>query len=214
MGNICYLSTAYWAPVQYFTKLFVFKKVLIEQWETYPKQSYRNRMLIYGANGTQSLQVPVVKGSFKKILLKDIEISYDTDWQKNHLKTIESAYRSSPFYEYYIDDILPFYEKRFKYLIDLNQNILKISLAMLDMQTQVSLTNKFEVHTNGLDFRNYIHPKTGKQIIDTAFKPVAYIQGFEQRHGFIPNLSILDLIFNTGPEALGILSKCVVRDDI
>ncbi len=214
MDNTCILSTAYWATIQYFTKFLIFNKIQIEQWETYPRQSYRNRMVIYGANGVQTLQVPVAKGSFKKILLKDIKISYDTNWQKNHFKTIESAYRSSPFYEYYIDDIVPFYKKRYKYLLDLNHNILEVVLSVLELQYKINYTDKFELHPNFVDFRNSIHPKKEKQNFDASFKPVEYIQGFEQRHGFVSNLSIIDLIFNTGPEAVSILSKSIVKNEI
>lgn len=210
MNTICYLSTAYWAPIQYITKLLLFDKVFIEVCETYPKQSYRNRFHLYGANGIQSLRIPVVKGSFKNILLKDIEIAYHDNWQKNHLKSIESAYRSSPFYEYYIDDVLPFYENKFKYLIDFNQQILEATLLMLGIQVDLQVTNEFELHPKGLDLRNAIHPKAEKQTIDPFFVPKEYVQGFEQRHGFIANLSILDLIFNEGPEAQKLLKQSLV----
>jgi len=211
MNSTGYLSTAYWAPIQYISKLLIFNKIIIEQYETYPKQTYRNRLMIYGANGVQSLQVPVNKGSFVNILLKDIEISYAENWQRNHLKSIESAYRSSPFYEYYIDDILPFYEKKYKYLIDLNQNILETCTTMLNIKTHIELSSNFEMQPNGFDLRNSIHPKVEKQLDDIFFKPYEYVQGFEQRHGFIPNLSILDLIFNTGPEAGSILKNSIIR---
>lgn len=211
MSITCLLSTAYWAPIQYFTKLISYNNVLIEKWETYPKQSYRNRMMIYGVNGIQPLQIPVVKGSFKNILLKDIEISYDSNWQKNHFKSIESAYRSTPFYEYYIDDILPFYEKKFKYLLDLNNSILDECLSILDCKSSIKMTNDFELNPDITDFRSSIHPKKTNTIKDNTFKPIEYIQGFEQRHGFISNLSILDLIFNCGPESGSILKKCIVR---
>jgi len=204
------LSTSYWSPIQYITKLLIFDKVIIEQFETYPKQTYRNRLLIYGANGVQALQVPVIKGSFKNILLKDVEISYSDNWQKNHQKSIESAYRSSPYYEFYIDDVLPFYEKRYKYLIDFNHRILDASIKMLQIKPSIELSSNFKLNTNCIDLRNSIHPKVEKQKSDSFFMPFEYVQGFEQRHGFIPNLSVLDLIFNTGPEAGNILKSCIV----
>lgn len=211
MSNACFISTAYWGPIQYYTKILQFGKVFIEQWETYPKQTYRNRTIIYGANGMQSLQVPVTKGSSKNILLKNIAISYDDNWQKNHFKSIESAYRSSPFYEYYIDDIIPIYEKKFKYLLDLNMKILETSMEMLELQTQITFTGDFVLDTEYPDFRNSMHPKGDKNLLDPNFKPFEYIQGFEQRHGFIPNLSILDLIFNAGPEASSMLSQSLIN---
>jgi hypothetical protein len=207
MNNTCLLSTAYWAPIQYFTKFILHDNILIEKWETYPKQSYRNRMMIYGVNGVQSLQIPVVKGSSKNILLKDIKIAYDSNWQNNHIKSIESAYRSTPFYEYYIDDILPFYENKYEYLLDFNNAILKESLLMLDLDANFNTTSDFELTPQVLDLRNTIHPKTVNKIVDSNFKQIEYIQGFEQRHGFVPNLSILDLVFNCGPEAGSIIRK-------
>ncbi|MDA3894265.1 MAG: WbqC family protein [Salinivirgaceae bacterium] len=208
MSSICFLSTAYWAPIQYYAKLIAFNKAIIEQWETYPKQTYRNRMLIYGANSIQSLQVPVIKGSFKNILLKDVKISYADNWQKNHIKSIESAYRSAPFYEYYIDDIIPFYHKKYTYLFDLNNELLEETKGMLDADFDVELSSDFELMPQINDYRYSMHPKREKNIPDNSFKSVEYIQGFEQRHGFVPNLSILDLIFNVGPEASLILKRC------
>ena len=200
--DTCILSTVYWGPVQYYTKLLSFSHIYVEQWETYPKQTFRNRCVIYGPNGAQPLMVPVEKGSFHKILTKDIKLSYDTTWIKNHLKSLEAAYRSSPFYEYYMDDIWQLYQKPYTFLLDLNWEILQLTLKWLKMEMiEVHWTKSFEIEGNFSDFRMSIHPKAGKMADDTSFKPITYTQGFEQRFGFIPNLSILDLIFNTGPEA-------------
>ncbi|MBI9068185.1 MAG: WbqC family protein [Salinivirgaceae bacterium] len=212
MNNYCLLPTSYWPNIQYFSKLMLFKFIVIEQFETYPKQSYRNRCELYGANSKQSIQIPVIKGSFSNILLKDIKISYETTWQNNHLKTIESAYRSSPFYEFYIDDIIPFYQKKYNYLLDYNLAILDICKEWLSIEKEISLTNDYNSFFNGSDYRNTIHPKANKQANDNQFKPIEYIQGFEQRHGFIPNLSILDLIFNAGPEARSIILKSLKNE--
>jgi hypothetical protein len=197
----CILSSAYWAPIQYYTKIYRFNQIRIERYETYPKQTYRNRCQLYGPNGIQALQVPVKKGSFHKTLIRDLTIDYETPWQKNHLKTIESAYSSSPFFEFYIDDIAPFYAKKYKFLIDLNHEILSTTLAWFEIEKQINFTDEFCIVTDGPDFRNTIHPKKSKQVADAGFMQEPYLQGFEQRHGFIPNLSILDLVFNTGPEA-------------
>src|SRR5690606_5888026 len=114
------LSTACFAPVQYYSKLSQFETVFIDQHENFQKQTYRNRYVILGANGPLSLIVPVVKGRGKKLNIRDLKISYDTDWQRNHWRTIFSAYNSSPFFEYYQDDIRPFFEKPSKYLFDFN----------------------------------------------------------------------------------------------
>jgi len=210
--NTCILSTSYWPTIQYFSKVFKYDNIFIEQYETYPRQTYRNRIHIYSANGLQSLQIPVIKASNKNIILKDIQISYDTNWQKNHLKSIESAYRSTPFYEYYIDDIKPFYVQKTKYLLDFNNEILNTCLSILEIDKQIEYTKDFILkYDNIIDFRNTIHPKKKYSIPDKDFIPVKYIQGFEQRYGFIPNLSILDLIFNTGPETSSIVSNSILK---
>jgi len=207
----CILSTAYWAPVQYFTKFIIYSNILIEQHETYIKQTYRNRCTIYGPNGIQSLQVPVQRGSFHKTVLRDLKIAYDTNWQKNHLKTIESAYRSSPFYDFYIDDIEPFFTKKTEFLIDLNTQILETCLNWLELPLLFKLTEQYINQSDENDFRQIIHPKSHKNLIDNQFTPYQYVQVFSDRFGFKRNLSILDLIFNTGPEAKTILNEyCLI----
>jgi hypothetical protein len=203
----CILPLFYWGPVQYFTKLIGREQIWLEQFETYPKQTYRNRCEIYGPNGKQALQVPVEKGSFHKTLFCDLKIAYVTAWQKNHFKSIEAAYRSSPFYEYYIDDVIPIYRKKPMFLLDLNLAVLEQALEWLNLDLEWTLTNDFQRFFDGDDYRNTMHPKAVKNQPDSAFSPASYIQGFEQRHGFIPNLSILDLIFNTGPDALSLIKS-------
>jgi hypothetical protein len=112
------LATACFPPVQYFSKLVRFEKIYLEQFENFTKQTYRNRYEILGANGVISLIVPVVKGRGRKIKIRDLRISYDTGWQRNHWRTIFSAYNSSPFFEFYMDDIQPLFEKPYKFLFD------------------------------------------------------------------------------------------------
>lgn len=211
MSDNCILPIAYWAPIQYFTKFERFNKVTIEQWETYPKQTYRNRCNIYGPNGMQSLNVPVQKGSFHKLFTKDIKISYDTKWQLNHTKALESAYNSSPFYEFYIDDILPLYNKQYEFLKDLNLETTSLCLDWLNIDKNYSLSSTFIQNGKGNDYRESMHPKPGKDKTDPHFSTQKYIQGFEERHGFIPNLSILDLIFNCGPEARIVLLNSIQK---
>ncbi len=203
--NSVFLSTAYWAPVQYFTKIISFGKHNIETCEIYQKQSYRNRCEIYGPNGKQSLFIPVLRGSFHKTYIRDIKISYDTLWQKNHLKSIEAAYRSSPFYEYYIDDILPFYNKKYTFLLDYNNEILQTCKKWLSINCETLFTLKYHANVDGIDMREIIHPKNNFFENDKKFVPIKYYQGFEMRHGFLPNLSIIDLIFNTGNNAQMVL---------
>lgn len=212
MKNICTLSTAYWPNIQYLSKIYQHSEFLIEKFETYPKQTYRNRCELYSANGKISIQVPVQKGSFTNVLIKDLQIAYDTNWQKNHLKTIESAYRSTPFFEYYFDDLLPYYQTKLENLFDYNTQILKTCFEWLDIDKEINFTTDFYKDIEVTDYRNAFNPKSNKQTFDKAFKAKEYIQGFEQRHGFIPNLSVLDLVFNLGPESSGIIIKSIYNE--
>lgn len=201
MKNSCLLSTAYWGPIQYYSKFELYNNIEIEQFEFYERQSYRNRCKIYGPNGLQDLNVPVQKGEKAKVNIKDVKISYDTNWQHNHLKAIEAAYNSSPFYEFYMDDLIPLYKKRFDLLVDLNAEILNLCLEWLDIDKPAIYNTCYSANYFGDDYRNSIHPKEKKQKVDIYFECEEYIQGFELRHGFVPNLSILDLVFNKGPES-------------
>jgi len=204
------ISTACFPAVQYFSKLVRFEKIYLEQFENFTKQTYRNRYEILGANGTISLVVPVVKGRGRKIKIRDLRISYDTDWQRNHWRTIFSAYNSSPFFEYYKDDILPYFEKPWKFLFDFNLEIIETLCGLLEIEPKLVLTEDFEkVSENTLNFREAISPKKHKNEPDLHFNPQPYTQVFHERFGFVPNLSILDLLFNEGPNSLNVLEQCV-----
>ncbi|HZH70986.1 MAG TPA: WbqC family protein [Mariniphaga sp.] len=208
--NSVLLSTACFAPVQYFTKLEQFEVIYIEQHEHFQKQTFRNRYEILGANGLLSLVIPVVKGRGRKINIKDLLISYDTDWQRNHWRTIFSAYNSSPFFEFYQDDIRPFFEKPWKYLLDYNMAGLEVLTELTGLEPNIQLTTDFEaVPNNNVNLREAISPKSHKFPPDQQFKPHPYTQVFTDKFGFTPNLSILDLIFNEGPNTMVILQKSI-----
>ncbi len=207
MKNSCLVSTAYWGPVQYFAKFVEYEQVLIEQWETYPKQTYRNRCVLYGPNCIQSLQVPVEKGRVNQ-LVKDIRIAYNSLWQKNHFATIESLYHSSPFYDYYIDDIELFYRNKYNYLIEYNNSITELCLKWLKLPAKLNFTTDFEKQPTLPDFRNTITPK--HSIPDPNFVAAHYQQVFAERLGFAPNLSILDLVMNCGPESAQIIKASII----
>ncbi|OFX89385.1 MAG: hypothetical protein A2W99_13905 [Bacteroidetes bacterium GWF2_33_16] len=201
------LSTAYLAPIQYYTKLLKYKEVLIEVHENYPKQSYRNRCNIYGANGLLSLSIPVKKIQ-TKTKTKDIVIDYATNWQKLHWKSIESAYRASPYFEYYEDDFLPFYRNRYELLIDFNNDLQRMILDHIGFNSSIQFTDGYIIEELIFDdFRESIHPK--KKNDDKDFRSMEYIQVFSDKYGFIPNLSIIDLLFNTGPDTLKILNGMI-----
>ena len=199
------LSTAYFAPISYYSKLLLNDSVVIEKHENYIKKSYRNRCIIYATNGLQNLVVPVVKSDETKIPISKVEISYDTPWQKLHFKSLESAYRRSPFYEYYIDDLMIFFNERHKYLYQFNMLILKTvcSLIKIPFDVQESSAYVKTADEGVIDLRNKIHPKIKQENI-----PIRYNQVFSEKWGFKSDLSILDLLFNTGPEAKKILADC------
>ena len=203
------LSTAYFAPIRYFSKLAVYPEIYIEQHENFIKQTYRNRTVILGANGPIPLIVPVEKGRGQKINIKNLQIAYDEEWQRNQWRTIFSAYNSSPFFEYYADDIEPFFRKKHKFLFDFNQQITETILGILEIPRSLNLTEDFEqVPVNCLNFREQISPKTHLIDPDQHFVAQPYTQVFSEKFGFVPDLSILDLLFNEGPSAHAVLLDC------
>ena len=200
------LSTAYFAPIQYYSKLMHYDQVVIERHENYCKQSFRNRCTIYTANGLLDLVVPVVKSGEPKTPVTEVEISYDTLWQKLHFKAIESAYRRSPFFEYYIDDLMTFFNCRHRYLYEFNMQIMRTVCHITKIPFRVQESGEYMKSAEGIiDLRGSIHPKPNRQNTNTEFVPPYYTQVFANKWGFKPNLSILDLLFNTGPEAKDLL---------
>jgi len=203
--SLTLLSTAYLPPIQYFSKLKKYKEVSIEYHEHFPKQTYRSRCHIYGANGILKLSVPIIH-SGERTSIKDINISYSDNWQKLHWKSIESAYRCSPYFEFYEREFAPFYsDKKFETLIDLNNGLTQLILRLLKIDARVTPTNEyFKEITDGIDLRNVISPKVPFNT-DRDFVSQQYIQVFGNKHGFIPNLSVVDLLFNEGPYAINFL---------
>ncbi len=202
------LSIAYLPPIQYFSKLYMHQKTTIENDEHYSKQSYRNRCCILTANGPQSLTIPVSKGDQLKTKIKDVRIDYSKEWQLNHWRTIITAYNSSPFFEFYMDELLPFYQKKYDFLFDYNLELIYLMNELTGLNADIEFTGHYvDVASEGqIDYRNSIHPKQRMQQSDSLFTPVPYNQVFEEKFGFVPNLSILDLLFNRGPEAKDFLS--------
>lgn len=195
------LNSAYFGPVQYFSCFLKDSEILIEQYDSYQKQSYRNRCIIMGANENLKLVIPVKKPSGSGTLMKDVRIDYDTDWQKLHYRSILSAYRSSPYYEYYIDDYIPFFHKRENFLIDLNTKITQTILRQLQIEKAFRLSEEYSRKETGKDYRDLIHPKK-ESCKETGFFPKEYTQVFSDRNGFLKNASIIDLLFNLGPESV------------
>lgn len=197
------LSSLYLAPVQYYSKLFSAPEAVIETDDNYQKQSYRNRCTIAAANGPLSLSIPVEKPKGVKIKMRDIKIADHGNWQHFHWNAIISAYNSSPFFEYYRDDFSPFYEKRTTFLFDLNEEMRSLVCRLLEIDTPISYTKSFvkKADTHTLDLRESIHPKRDWRRKDKQFAAKPYYQVFSEKHPFIENLSIIDLLFNMGNEA-------------
>ena len=192
------LQTTYFGPVQWYQKLRRYDQCLIEQYDSYQKQTFRNRCVIATANGMQALTVPVKHGE-EKILLKDLRISDHNQWRRVHWNALQSAYSESPFFDYYVDDIRPFFEQKYEFLIDFNETIRQKICELIDFQPKVTYTTNF-LNNHDADFREVISAK--HPLPDPDFEPKRYWQVFQHKHGFLPNLSILDLLFCMGPESI------------
>jgi hypothetical protein len=186
-------------------------KVIIEQHENYTKQTYRNRCNIISANGLIPLSIPIDKGEELKCPIKEIRMSEHGNWQALHWKSIVSAYNSSPFFEYYYDDFVHFYDRKFRYLFDFNWSLMELILNQLDVKLDLSFSSSFvSPQSQGLlDFRESIHPKKNPANVDEYYNEIGYYQVFEHKFGFIPNCSIVDLLFNMGPESESVLRKMI-----
>jgi hypothetical protein len=193
------LPMFYLPPVDYFVQLNAYKPdILIEREEHFPKQTYRNRANIYSPDGALTLTVPVIKGSKNHTKIKDVKISYDFMWQRLHWQSLQACYRRSAYFEFYEDDFAPFYEKQITYLFDYNQELLNLLLRLTKIKTELKYTDEYHAEYPDLhDFRFSIHPKKESEVQQ---KP--YFQVFEGRHGFTKNLSIIDLLFNQGPQTI------------
>ncbi len=198
------LSSTYFGPIQWYQKLNRYDECLIERHESFIKQTYRNRMLIPTTNGPLSLTIPTNHDI--SLSMKDIRISDHANWRHVHWNALLSAYGESPFFEYYQDDIRPFYEKKYEFLFDFNMETTEKMIELLDIRPKISITEAYiqskEQKEEGeiKDFRDAIRPK--KPLPDAEFAPQRYYQVYEQKHGFLPNMSILDLLFNEGNEAI------------
>lgn len=247
------LSTTYFGPIQWYQKLNRYDLCVIEQFDNFQKQTYRNRCRIATANGSQVLTVPVERTE-GKCLMRDVRISDHGAWRHLHWNALQSAYGESPFFEFYADDLHPFFERRWTFLLDFNMDITNKLCELLDIHPRLSLTTNYLPPTSGeeeksfrkeektlgeeeksfgkeekklgeqeksfgkgekklgedeksreekepfIDFREAIHPK--HPLPDADFAPRPYYQQHAPRHGFQPNLSILDLLFNEGNEAI------------
>lgn len=190
----------YFSPISQYSEIIKADEVIFEVEDNFQKQSYRNRCYIYNSSGKQLLTIPVkhqIKDGRKKS--KDTLIEHNFPWQDQHFKSLQIAYRTSPFFDFLEEDIAPIFHKKYKYLKDLNIDTYLFITDTLQLNSDFSLTKEYQPNTNN-DFRNladrkHIPKKTTEN----------YIQMFDDKHGFIPNLSILDLLFMEGPNAMSFL---------
>ena len=199
-------------PIPYLSKFFSFNTILIEQQEHYRKGSYRNRFQIASANGPLSLSIPLVKGKNQQQSITDVAISYHTPWQRKYWTAIQSAYGKSPYFEYYSDDIRQLVFEKQERLFDFNKSILSYFIELFQIDTRVHFTEEYiKTPPSGVvDLRNTISPKIQIPTSGRYYEVVEYQQVFMEKEGFLPNLSILDLLFCQGPEAVITLANSVI----
>ena len=195
------LHPTYFPSIAHFVAMVQADTVIFEVEDNYQKQTYRNRCHIYGANGRLSLNIPVHHTHKNRQLYRDVKISNDSKWQLQHWKSLQSAYRTSPFYEYYEDDLAPLFHDRYEFLMDFNFACLDIVLDCLQFEITYQKTQIFEKEsTLAIDARSLVNARKEQQ-----FELLPYTQVFSNKHGFISNLSILDLLCNEGTTSLNYL---------
>ena len=198
----CLIHPTYFPNIAHFVAMIKSDSICFEVCDNYQKQSYRNRTEIYGANGKLALTVPVSYSQKNRQLYRDVKIANEDDWQLQHLKSLQSAYSMSPFFEFYIDDLIPLFETKFDFILDLNFKCFEILQDSLQLELNISESAVFEKEPlNKTDYRPLVKRNY------EANKLENYTQVFTEKHGFIPNLSILDLLFNEGPNAELYLNK-------
>ena len=224
------LTTAYFPPISYFAAIaedmegLVRTKgedrrsipssplspstIYIEACENYQKQSYRNRCHFYAADGKQSLSFPIThsEGTHKH-LISEVLIDYSKPWVLQHKRAIISAYRTSAYFEYYQDELFAILDSKPKRLLDLNTRLLEFFLDKIGIKAEIRMTENYSQNTDCEDLREVIHPKRPDNILEKLELNKPYFQVFAEKHGFIPNLSIMDLLFNEGPDSIIYLKK-------
>ena len=193
----------YFPNIQQFTQILKAEKILFEVSDNYQKQTYRNRTYIYGANGKLGLFIPVIHTHKNRELYKDVKISYESDWMALHLKSLQSAYRSSPYFEYFEDDFIKLYSEKEIFLADFNIKCIDLITELLDVNLNHEKSESYNENYSGVnDLRDLSVARKEKE-----YATPKYIQVFESKHGYLPNLSILDLLFSEGKNSTSLIMK-------
>jgi hypothetical protein len=201
------LSTAYLPPIDFFISIGGSNFSFLDDKENYQKQTYRNRTCIYAPNGVQSLIIPILRPY--NIPIRDTKIEYQTPWQRNHWRSITAAYNNSPFFEYYQDLFAPFYNQKYTFLYDYNWDLIQLLFKLLNVKfTILPLSNG---KNSDIEFSNITTPISPKKQSLNNYEP--YYQVFNDKYGFIPNLSIVDLLFNLGPKSTGYISQNILKNE-
>lgn len=202
MNNIL-IHPTYFPSISHFAAMLQAEQVTFEMEDNFQKQTNRNRAFIYSANGKQMLNIPIKHSEELKQKFKDVRIEHAFGWQKQHFKSLEAAYRTSPYFEYFEDDIRTLFEGKAEFMLDLNLQIHEVLCSCLGINIGYTQTTEY-LHEVGSDLVDLRPLANGKKDLHT-FEP--YVQVFDDRHGYLNNLSILDLLFNEGRHAVDYLKK-------
>lgn len=197
------IHPTYLPTIAHFVAMSQAETVTFEMADNFQKQTYRNRTYIYGANGKLLLNIPVIHTQKKRQYYVDVIVHNEENWQRNHWKSLESAYKTSPFFEFYEDDLKPLFEEPVSNLLDFNLKCFHIICECLQLELEINKTTTFEKESSNLTDLRYLAKAKGEKAPDFE----SYTQVFDDKHGYMNNLSILDLLFNEGPNAVNYLQS-------
>ncbi|MFK7796070.1 MAG: WbqC family protein [Aureispira sp.] len=211
MNQSILLELQYLGSVPYYSKFLLHSQIWIEQHEHYRKGSFRNRCHIATANGALPLSIPLLKGKHQQAPIRAVKVDNQSNWQQQHWRSIQTAYGNSPFFDYYAEEIAALYEQPHQYLFDFCWAAHNLLLQLLQLTPSVDFTTSYAIQSppDVIDFRHQLLPKNYTHYQDIHYSALPYPQVFEDRQGFLPNLSILDLLFCAGPEATSLLLQCI-----
>lgn len=207
------IEPQFFPPIQFITKFLINRLIVLDDLGQYDKQSYRNRAYILTGNQVERIQVPIKQGKSTSPI-KDVKIDYSRNWPREHWVTIQSAYGKTPFFDFYGEEVEKLLKTRYNYLLDLDLAAIQMVLTKLGIDSEITVLSAFEGDEAELvNWRSQIHPKK-PEVKDFHFKQKPYMQAFKERFDFVPNLSILDLLFNEGPEGKPILRQSISSSEL